>query len=240
MRYLLYLIAVTLSVGCASTKQTTIATKPAPQPIKKSSPEFLDNITITNDKRETENVKRETSNVKREMGDGRREDKSEILVNNVEADNSPIENFSSLRMKYSILLNTPVEEVDNDKMLEFIEEWYGTKYRFGGSDKKGIDCSAFVQEFMSTMYNFVMPRVAKDQYLQTYRIQKDNLKEGDLVFFHTTRRGISHVGIYLRNNKFVHASTAGGVAISDMSEGYYAQRFVCGGRVRMDKLLTGN
>ena len=234
MRYLLYLIAVTLSVGCASTKQTTIATKPAPQPSKKSSPEFLDNITITNkdkaENRKETGFKREDLEIKN----------SEILVKNEETDNAPIENFSSLRMKYSILLNTPVEEVTNDKMLEFIEDWYGTKYRFGGSDKKGIDCSAFVQAFMTNMYNFTMPRVAKDQYLQTYRIQKNNLQEGDLVFFHTTRRGISHVGIYLRNNKFVHASTAGGVAISDMSEGYYAQRFVCGGRVRMDKLANGN
>jgi lipoprotein Spr len=191
-------------------------------------------------------VKGETSNVKRETGDGRREtsnvknEKQETLVNNVEGVDAAIENFSSLRMKYSILLNTPVEEVTNDKMLEFIEEWYGTKYRFGGSDKNGIDCSAFVQAFMTTMYNFMMPRMAKDQYLQTYRIQKGNLREGDLVFFHTTRWGISHVGIYLRNNKFVHASTAGGVAISDMSEGYYAQHFVCGGRVRMDKLANGN
>src|SRR5688572_27460275 len=113
MRYILYLIAVTLSVACTTTKQTTAVTKPAPPAQKKSTPEFLDNIAITkesgdrsqetlNVKREKEDVKRETSNVKKEI--------SEILVSNVEADNSPIENFSSLRMKYSILLNTPVEE----------------------------------------------------------------------------------------------------------------------------------
>jgi len=230
MRYSIVILLAIVFVGCASTKQTTAVNKPAPQATKKSSPEFLDNIRITSS--ESSNVKRETVS--------KNNNQSEILVKNVETDNAPIENFSSLRMKYSILLNTPVEEVNNDRMLEFIEEWYGTKYRFGGSDKSGIDCSAFVQVFMSTMYSFAMPRMAKDQYLQTYRIKKDNLREGDLVFFHTTRRGISHVGIYLRNNKFVHASTAGGVTISDLSEGYYADHFVTGGRVRNDKLLTDN
>lgn len=236
MRYIsIILIAIAaLSVSCTTTKQTSTASKPVQQPVKKSAPQFIDNITITSREPESKKQRAEIQNQKSEIKN------SEILVSNVETDNAPIENFYSLRMKYSILLNTPVEEVSNDKMLEFIEEWYGTKYRFGGSDKNGIDCSAFVQAFMATMYNFTMPRIAKDQYLQTYRIQKNNLQEGDLVFFHTTRRGISHVGIYLRNNKFVHASTAGGVAISDMSEGYYAQRFVCGGRVRMDKLANGN
>jgi lipoprotein Spr len=138
-----------------------------------------------------------------------------------------------LQFKYAILLDVPVEELMDHKLIEFLENWYGTRYRMGGRDKSGVDCSAFVQSFMNSMYGIAVPRTSQEQYQQSQRIKKDELKEGDLVFFKTQRRkGISHVGVYLRNNRFVHASTSSGVMISDLREEYFSRRYAGCGRYR--------
>jgi len=141
------------------------------------------------------------------------------------------ENLSQLQVRYAVLLNTPAEEVRNTKMFEFIDDWYGTPYRLGGTTKKGVDCSAFSQFLFAAVYGFSIPRTAREQYNLTTRISRTELKEGDLIFFNT-RGGISHVGIYLQNNKFVHASTSGGVTISDIFDEYWARKFVGVGRLK--------
>ncbi len=145
-----------------------------------------------------------------------------------------VELSDPLQFKYSILLNSPVEELTDGKMISFIEDWYGTRYKYGGNDKNGVDCSAFVQTFVFTMYGLMLPRTSAQQYQNSKRLRKDELEEGDLVFFKTRGRkaGVSHVGVYLRNNKFVHASTSGGVMINDISEGYYSSHYAGGGRIK--------
>ena len=147
------------------------------------------------------------------------------------AGNLPIESANGLQIKYSILLNIPIETTFDLAMLQFIEEWYGTPYRYGGNSKKGVDCSAFVNFFMSAVYGLTVPRNSKEQYKASRKIKKNSLELGDLVFFNT-RGGISHVGIYLANNKFIHASASSGVTISDLSESYFAKRYIASGRVR--------
>jgi len=147
------------------------------------------------------------------------------------------EDLSVLQVKYAVLLNTPAEEVRNTKMFEFIDDWYGTPYRLGGTTKKGVDCSAFSQFLFAAVYGFSIPRTAREQYSLTTRISRTELKEGDLVFFNT-RGGISHVGIYLQNNKFVHASTSGGVMISDIFEEYWARKFVGVGRLKSSESIA--
>src|SRR5688572_27853840 len=141
------------------------------------------------------------------------------------------ENLSQLQVKYSVLLNTPAEEVKNTRMFEFIDGWYGTPYRLGGTTKKGVDCSAFSQFLFASVYGLTIPRTAREQYDLTNRISRTELKQGDLIFFNT-RGGVSHVGIYLQNNKFVHASTSGGVMISDIFDEYWARKFVGVGRLK--------
>jgi murein DD-endopeptidase / murein LD-carboxypeptidase len=141
------------------------------------------------------------------------------------------ENLSALQVKYSILLNTAAEEVKNRKMFVFIDDWYGTPYRLGGTTKTGIDCSAFTQFLFSSVYSLSIPRTAREQYNLTNRISRTQLREGDLIFFNT-RGGISHVGVYLQNNKFVHASTSGGVMISDIFDEYWARKFIGVGRLK--------
>jgi lipoprotein Spr len=140
-----------------------------------------------------------------------------------------VEAASPLQLKYAILLNTEVENVPSTELLKKIDEWYGTRYCMGGTTSRCIDCSAFMQILFASVYGISLPRTAREQYKNTTRISRTELQEGDLVFFNT-RGGVSHVGFYLQNNKFVHAST-NGVMISDLFENYYLRRFVGVGRV---------
>jgi lipoprotein Spr len=157
--------------------------------------------------------------------------KEAVKTRNSSHRESDAENLSALQVKYAVLLNTPAEEVKNPKMFEFIDDWYGTPYRLGGTTKKGVDCSAFSQFLFASVYGISIPRTAREQYSLTSRISRTQLKEGDLIFFNTSG-GVSHVGVYLQNNKFVHASTSGGVMISDIFDEYWARKFVGVGRLK--------
>lgn len=141
-----------------------------------------------------------------------------------------IENGTELQFKYAILLDENVESLNNLVLLEFIEEWFGTRYQYGGSSKSGIDCSAFTCALENNVYGKIIPRTSREQFDQSQKIPAESLQPGDLVFFNT-RGGVSHVGIYVANNKFVHASTSYGVTISDLNEEYYKRRFVGAGRL---------
>lgn len=141
-----------------------------------------------------------------------------------------VEKASAIQLKYSVLLNTEVEQLEDTRLLEHVDEWYGTRYRMGGMSKSGIDCSAFVQAVYLSAFAVAVPRTAREQYRSARIISATELKEGDLVFFNTTG-GVSHVGIYLRNNKFIHASSSKGVTVSDLFEPYYLRRYIGAGRI---------
>lgn len=145
-------------------------------------------------------------------------------------------NVSALQLKYSVLLNTEVEQIENTKLLKAVDEWYGTRYRMGGTTKTGIDCSAFVQAVYLAAFSVAVPRTAFEQFKTANRISATELREGDLLFFNTTG-GVSHVGIYLRNNKFIHASSSRGVVVSDIFEPYYLRRFLGAGRIEKSQSL---
>ncbi|HZI68924.1 MAG TPA: C40 family peptidase [Hanamia sp.] len=153
-------------------------------------------------------------------------------------EHSAIEKMSPLQYKYAMLLNVDVESLKNISLLAFIDNWFGTRYRYGGTTKRGIDCSALTGALLLAVYGFNMPRTAREQYRATEHIGKDELKEGDLVFFNT-RGGVSHVGVYLDNDYFVEASSHG-VKISSLDDHYYRKRFICGGRVSQDKMSDIN
>ena len=143
---------------------------------------------------------------------------------------SSLEKASEVQLKYAIILNTEVEQLEDNRLLSSVDEWYGTRYRYGGTTKSGIDCSAFVQTIYLSAFAVSLPRTARDQYRYSRIISATEMKTGDLVFFNTTG-GISHVGIYLQNNKFVHSSAAYGVTVSDMFDPYYLKRFIGIGRI---------
>jgi len=141
-----------------------------------------------------------------------------------------IEKCSRLQFKYAMLMDQEVESIANFSLYSFIDEWWGTHYQYGGSDRSGIDCSAFTGKLLSSVYSLTVPRTAKEQFNLCEKMPTEDLVEGDLVFFNT-RGGVSHVGLYLGNNYFVHASLSNGVTISSLTDEYYSKKFVSGGRM---------
>lgn len=115
-----------------------------------------------------------------------------------------------------------------DKALSSVyKEWAGTRYRMGGTSKQGIDCSAFMQTTFSSAYGIELPRSTAEQRHLGRQINKSELKKGDLVFF----RKNNHVGIYIGNNQFMHASSSQGVTISSLDEDYWARTYTQSRRI---------
>ena len=141
-----------------------------------------------------------------------------------------IEHCHSLQFKYALLMNRNVESLSNLALYRFIDDWWGTRYRYGGQTRKGIDCSAFTGKLYADVYQQHLPRTAREQFQSSQAIKLDELQEGDLVFFNT-RGGVSHVGVYLGEHYFVHSSTNDGVTISSLLDDYYRNRFIAGGRM---------
>ncbi|MFM2224324.1 MAG: hypothetical protein RJA07_526 [Bacteroidota bacterium] len=132
---------------------------------------------------------------------------------------------------YSTIMNTPPTYVRNNlDLYKFIDLWYGTPYRYGGSSQNGIDCSAFAKTLYSDVYHVEITREGNAQFNECDVIEKDDLQEGDLLFFKIGSWHISHVAVYIGNGKFVHAASSKGVMISDLSEAYYKRYFFKAGR----------
>jgi len=112
-----------------------------------------------------------------------------------------------------------------------VYEWIGTRYKYSGSSKKGIDCSGFVSEMYRNVYCINLSGGSSDIWTKVVPVEKSDLKEGDILFFKIKKGRISHVGIFLGNNKFAHASVQTGVMINDLDEDYYKKYFFKGGRI---------
>lgn len=115
------------------------------------------------------------------------------------------------------------KKIRTEKIDEFYSEWKGTKYRYGGTTKKGVDCSGLVQAFYRDKYNLSLPRSSKEMAKEGERISRKNIQIGDLILFKTGWR-TSHVGIYTGNNKFLHTSTKKGVIISNI-DSYWDSKY---------------
>jgi cell wall-associated NlpC family hydrolase len=119
-------------------------------------------------------------------------------------------------------------------LLGYAESQAGVAYRRGGADpEKGFDCSGFVRYVFDHVEGLDLPHSSRAMSLIGSRIKLAELKPGDLVFFRIMRHNISHVGIYLGNNRFIHAASTrtGSVMISDLTEGYWARRFTLARRI---------
>ncbi|MDR2765724.1 MAG: C40 family peptidase [Tannerella sp.] len=133
-------------------------------------------------------------------------------------------------------LNMRVTPEDNLKLYDMLAKWIGTPYRAGQSSRKGTDCSGFVSVIYKQIYGKELARSSAAMWQLNCRTVKNpaKLREGDLVFFRTNRNSKlpSHVGIYLKDRKFVHASTSRGVTISSLDEPYYRNHWISGGVVK--------
>lgn len=147
------------------------------------------------------------------------------------------EQCKKIQFKFGMILNRDVESLSNTRLFSFIDEWWNTKYKYGGTGRNGIDCSAFTGLLMSTVFSSTLPRTAREQYKVCNKVSKDKLVEGDLVFFNTTG-GVSHVGFYLGGGYFVHASVSQGITINNLDETYYRSRFIGGGRLASGSQLA--
>lgn len=143
---------------------------------------------------------------------------------------------------FSRLLDVPTDvmknrDLTNHKLYAFTKEWMGTPYYYGGHNDEGIDCSAFMQRLFVEVYDRLLARTATEMAIDNKNIDqfksKKGLKEGDLVFFRSgTERIATHVGVYLKNGKFLSATVSKGVTIADLDQPFWRKSFLVCGRLK--------
>ncbi|WP_312818975.1 C40 family peptidase [Kaistella carnis] len=132
-----------------------------------------------------------------------------------------------------------------DDILTEAESYLGTPYRYGGTTRNGIDCSAFVLSVFGASAGLNLPRVAASQAQEGERVEKSELQKGDLVFFSHSRGRISHVGIVESVSedgtvKFIHAATSRGVMVSSLNDSYWGPKFRFAKRVLSQEAFNSN
>lgn len=141
-----------------------------------------------------------------------------------------------LSQKLGISLSN-IDKSDDYNMPLYAETslWLGVPYRYAGLSRGGLDCSGFTYLVYQKVYNMEIPRSTGElAKMKMKSISKKNLRAGDLVFFATTgnKKKISHVGIFLKDGFFIHASTSRGVIVDHLDSGYYSRTWKKGGRIR--------
>lgn len=136
-----------------------------------------------------------------------------------------IENFEFEDIELS---RTEFSEFRSD-LIKDAGNWIGVKYKYGGETKSGADCSGFVYSVFADK-GIILPRVSSDQFENSEKINLNEIKAGDLVFFAEAGR-INHVGIYIGEGKMIHASSSRGVVVESLSLDYFRERFAGAGRV---------
>ena len=132
-------------------------------------------------------------------------------------------------------LDVKLTRHDNKRLYDELRSWLGTPYKYAASQKgSGTDCSGMVMEVYKSVYDKKLERNSARMFEKNCEeISRDKLREGDLVFFITGSSGrISHVGIYLKEGKFVHASSSRGVIVSDVQDKYWREHYAVSGRVK--------
>ena len=135
--------------------------------------------------------------------------------------------------KASVRLGIDIEMKDNHALYVESSNWIGVPYRSGGTTKQGVDCSGLISSIYKKVYRKDLERNSEDQRKKDCRkVKKGKLREGDLLFFHNGRKKkkATHVGIYLKDRKFIHATTSQGVIVSTLEEDYWKKHWLIGGR----------
>lgn len=122
--------------------------------------------------------------------------------------------------------NTAAAESHGEEVASYGKEFLGVPYKFGGTTPdSGFDCSGYLT-YVFNKFNISLPRTAADQFQAGEKINTKDLVVGDLVFFTTYKSGASHAGIFVGDNKFIHASSSRGIMISSLDERYWKTRYL--------------
>jgi cell wall-associated NlpC family hydrolase len=152
-----------------------------------------------------------------------------------------IESFKSLWLRFAegrSVDDMTEAGIFKQEIMNVIMDWLGTPYLFGGNSSKQIDCSAFTQRIYLNAAGLLLPRTARTQIDVGRPVTRDELEFGDLIFFHTySYKFPSHVGIYLGDGLFVHASSRYGVVVSELVGEYYRSHFIGGRRLTVHDIL---
>lgn len=146
-------------------------------------------------------------------------------------DDHQVRGKENRRENYSKQLGISLSGNYNESLIKEVIGWLGTPYVYGGESKSGADCSGFVMEVYKTVYDIKTARSANGIYEQSQKIKRHNLKQGELVFFKINTAKVGHVGIFLQDSYFIHASSSRGVMVSTLTLDYWNKYFVSGGRL---------
>lgn len=158
--------------------------------------------------------------------------KEESANTQVEEISKPVRKvrYASLELdRLSTKLGITVGQDDDVELFREIVGWEGAPYKSAGTDKDGADCSGFVNVVYDKVYNVSLPRQTAKIYEKSRRIDLEDIKSGDLVFFRTdgkTEQTPNYVGIYMKDNRFAIMSSKG-MKFENMSSSYYKKNFVC-------------
>lgn len=131
------------------------------------------------------------------------------------------------------ILSVDTVRIKEAKLFNSVLAWLGIKYQYGGHSKKSIDCSALTRALLHASYRVSLPRTALEQYRFVTPVKQKDLQEGDLVFFAIQKKNrVSHVGVYLSNDYFIHAGTSSGVTLSALRTPYWQKRILRYGRYK--------
>ncbi|MCF8242168.1 MAG: C40 family peptidase [Melioribacteraceae bacterium] len=215
-------VAAVIISSCSSSSYNTRYNKP---PEKEDEPSS--SVRFTSDENEDKHP-RDISDEKKVFSD----------PGYSEFDDEPVEEYKvdvdRFVEKFDKLASLESALTTREKMLFEIIKYLDTPYQYGGETVNGIDCSAFTRAVFDSAIGEPLPRTASEQFEKGSRISsKESLEFGDLIFFNTTSRSYpGHVGIYIGDNLFAHASRSKGVIISSMKSEYYNKRFIGANRVK--------
>lgn len=140
-----------------------------------------------------------------------------------------------IRNKYATYIGISPADIQNIDLFTFIDQWLYTPYKYAGVSKDGVDCSGFVQRLLADVYNFKIVRKSSASFYKQNTDHYNNrhaLSEGDVVFFQTgSGNDITHMGLYVGNRMFVHASSTYGVSIASLDNQYWQPKFAGAGSV---------
>ena len=160
-----------------------------------------------------------------------KEAEEEVKETDKKPDEKEIERIAKGDRDFRKEKNTAIKPLDQSRMMREISKYMGVSYMHGGSTVDGMDCSGYTMTVYKNSMGILLPRSSFDQSKRGTEVDLSELKFGDLIFFNTTGESASHVGLYLGDDLFAHASVSLGVTISSLQSTYYVNRYECARRI---------